>query len=173
MSEIKMVAKEKKSELSPPWWEFYHKLDAMFGSDPEIHMEFNDDDEDKEIKMFVDSQAKADALMQVLPMEKDYGNVKLKLTIVPSDKAGSIAQLYKTIFNGNPVFSDAVEVDQPGYPHFSYVVFKPLIVQFYDDNLMDVNGNVTTLHQDIARDLFESKDGVYFCTESIRPPENK
>ena len=157
----------EKTKLSPPWWEFYNKLDAMFGRDPEIHLEFNE--EDMIIKMFVDNPAKADAIAQVLPIEKDYGNVKLKIEVIPSDKANGVEQLYKTIFNGNPVFSDAVDVNVEGLPHVSYVIFKPLIVQFYNDNLADANGNVTTLHQDIAKDLFEPKQNVYYCTENIRP----
>ena len=154
-------------KMSPPWWEFYHKLEAMFGNDPEIHLDFNEDE--KIIKLFVDNSAKADALTKVLPVEKDYGNVKIKIEVVPSDKTASVEQLYKTIFNGNPVFSTAFDLDVEGMPHASYVVFKPLIVQFYNDNLADANGNITTLHQEIAKDVFEPMNNVYFCTENLRP----
>ena len=152
------------AKLSPPWWEFYNKLVAMFGQDPEIHLEFKDEEV---IKMYVDNQAKADALTQVLPAEKDFGNVKIKIEIIPSDKASGIEQLYKTIFNGNPVFSQTCERDVEGMPHALFVIFKPLVVQFYDDNLTDAYGNFNGLHQEIARDLFVGKDGVYFCTEEI------
>ena len=159
----------ENTKLSPPWWEFYQKMEAMFGQDPEIHINF--DEKEMVLKLFVDSQPKAGALTQVLPSEKEFGNVTLKIEIVPSNKAGDISQLYKTAFNGNPVFSNVIEIDQPGLPHFSYVIFKPLVVQFYDDNLMDAYGNVTTLHQDIARDIFDNEDGVYFCTENMQNKE--
>jgi len=156
-----------ETKLSPPWWEFYNKLNAMFGNDPEIHMDFNE--EQYTIKMFVDNQAKADALAQVLPMEKEYGKITLKIEIIPSDKANGFEQLYKTIFNGNPVFSEAVDIDQEGIPHVSYVIFKPLIAQFFNDNLADAFGNYTALYQDVAKELFVPQNGVYFCTENLRP----
>lgn len=156
----------KTAKLSPPWWEYYHKLYALFGQDPEIHMNFEDDD--KVIKMYVDNPAKAEGLAKIIPSEMDFGNVKVTINVIPSDKAESMEQVYKTIFNGNPVFSDAVEVDEPGLPHMCYIVFKPEIVQFYDDNLCDLNGNMTTLHQDIAGDVLNVENNVYFCTENIR-----
>ena len=157
----------ENTKLSPPWWEFYHKLEAMFDRDPDIHMSFDEDD--MTVKMYVDNQAKADALEQALPSKKEFGNVVLTINIIPSNKVSNYEQLYKTIFSGNPVFSDAVHVEGPGMPNLSYVIFKPLIVQFFNDNMADANGNLTTLYQDIAKDLFVAKDGVYFCTENIRP----
>ena len=99
---------------------------------------------------------------------KDFGNVQLKVEIVPSDKANSVEQLYKTIFNGNPVFVDAVDIDQEGLPHVSYVIFKAAIAQFFDDNLADAYGNYTALYQDVAQELFVAKNNVYFCTENVR-----
>lgn len=153
-------------KMSPPWWEYYRELFAMFGRDADIKMNF--DDELMVIKMWVDNQAKADALAKELPATKDFGNVKLKIEIIPSDKAASTAQLYKTIFNGNPVFSDAVEIDVEGLPHCTYVMFKPEVVQFYNDNLCDAHGNITTLYQDIAKDIFGETTGLYYCTDKIK-----
>ena len=157
--------KTDKVKLSPPWLEYYHKLIAMFGEDPDIHFEYDEDE--YIIKMFVDNQAKADALQKVLPAVKSFGNVKLNINIIPSDKVNGVEQLYKTIFNGNPVFSDAIDIEVEGVPPMSYVMFKPLIVQFYNDNLADPYGNYTGLYQDIAKDLFIEKTGVNYCTEKI------
>ena len=103
----------------------------------------------------------------------EYGNVKLEIQVIPSDKVGSNEQLYKAAFNGNPVFSNAVDITTEGLPHVSYVIFKPLIAQFYNDNLADAYGNYTGLYQDVAKDLFVEKSGVYYCTESLRPKNNE
>ena len=157
---------EKNVKLSPPWYTFYHKINAMFGSDPEITIKF---DEDAMIlKLFVDNQAKADAIAKVLPIEKDFGNVKLNIEVIPSDKVDSVKQLYKTIFSDNPVFSQVIEVADPSMPQASYVVFNPLIVQFYNDNLADAYRNETTLLQEIAKDIFIQQSGIYYCTENIK-----
>lgn len=152
-------------KLSPPWYTYYHKIDAMFGSDPDIQIKFDEDT--MTLKLFVDNQAKADALTKVLQPEIDFGNVKLKIEVVPSDKVDSVEQLYKTVFAGNPVFSDAIETCDLTSPHATYVVFNPMIVQFYNDNLADAFRNETTLHQEIAKDLFVQQPGVYFCTDEL------
>lgn len=152
-------------KLSPPWYTYYHKIDAMFGSDPDIQIKFNEDT--MTLKLFVDNQAKADALTKILQPEIDFGNVKLKIEVVPSDKVDSVEQLYRTVFAGNPVFSDVIETCDPTAPHATYVVFNPMIVQFYNDNLADAFRNETTLHQEIAKDLFVQQPGVYFCTDEL------
>ena len=157
---------EKNVKLSPPWYTFYHKINAMFGSDPEITIKFDEDA--MTLKLFVDNQAKADALASVLPIEKDFGNVKLNIEVIPSDKVNSVKQLYKTIFRDNPVFSQVIEVADPSIPQASYVVFNPLIVQFYNDNLADAYRNETTLLQEIAKDIFIQQSGIYYCTENIK-----
>ena len=156
----------EKTKLSPPWWEYYHKLVCLFSRDPEIKIIFDDADSNI-IKIYVDNQAKADALAKVLPTEKEFGNVILKIEIIPSDNANSVAALYRTIFAGNPILSEVYEVTEPGAPKFTYVVFEPEIVQFYDDNLMDLHGNITTLHQNVAPDVFGETPGVYFCTDLV------
>lgn len=152
-------------KLSPPWYTYYHKIDAMFGSDPDIQIKFNEDT--MTLKLFVDNQAKADALTKVLNQEIDFGNVKLNVEVVPSDKVDSVEQLYKTVFAGNPVFNDVIEECDPSAPKATYVVFNPMIVQFYNDNLGDAFRNETTLHQEIAKDLFVQQPGVYFCTDEL------
>ena len=157
---------EKNVKLSPPWYTFYHKINAMFGSDPEITIKFDEDT--MILKLFVDNQAKADALTKVLPTEKDFGNVKLNIEVIPSDKVNSVKQLYKTIFSDNPVFNQVIEVTDPSMPQASYVVFNPLIVQFYNDNLADAYRNETTLLQEIAKDIFIQQTGIYYCTENIK-----
>jgi hypothetical protein len=50
------------------------------------------------------------------------------------------------------------------------VVFVPKVVQYYTDNLGDINGFRTTLYQELAKELFGESEltrGVYFCTDII------
>lgn len=48
-----------------------------------------------------------------------------------------------------------------------YVVFKNCVVQFFNDNLNDIYGNISTLYQDIAREIFADAEweGVFYCTD--------
>jgi len=118
--------------------------------------------------MYVDNGAKAEALTKVLPEKEKFGNVELTINVIPSNKVNNTEQLFKTVFAGNPIFSDAMQTGADGTPVMTYVIFKPLIVQFFNDNMADANRNLTALYQDIAKDVFLEQSGVYYCTESIR-----
>ena len=48
------------------------------------------------------------------------------------------------------------------------VRFKPRVVQFFDDDISDFNGNWSGLAQDIAREVFGAEmRGVHFCTAAV------
>ena len=54
---------------------------------------------------------------------------------------------------------------------FTYVVFKNCVVQFFNDNLNDPHGVLSTLYQDIAREVFGDcgmAGGVAYCTDVER-----
>ena len=52
----------------------------------------------------------------------------------------------------------------------TYVVFKNCVVQFFNDNLNDCHGLISTLYQDIAAEIFEDANlnGVYYNTDVER-----
>ena len=52
---------------------------------------------------------------------------------------------------------------------FSHNVrFKPRVVQFFDDDISDFNGNWSGLAQDIAREVFgDGLRSVHFCTAAV------
>lgn len=150
--------------LSAPWVTYYRKLDALFGGDPDIRVEYDEDN--VEVKMFVENATKAEAISQLLPTEKTFGGVVLKITVVPANSVGvSRAALIATAFEGNPAYSYGITVDRVSSNPFHYVVFKNEVVQFYNDQLNDVNGNVSTLYQDIAKEVLGESEGIYFCTD--------
>lgn len=154
-----------KVGLSSPWVIFYREVNELFKHDPEVHVVF--DEENLEIKLYVDNGNKASALSVLLPEEKEFGNVKLKITVVPANVFGELdGNLFAVAFNGNPIVSYVKQIRDIWYPVLSYVVFRKRVVQYYTDNLRDINGYTSTLYQEIAKDVFGEKDGVSFCTDT-------
>ena len=152
------------TKLTPPWVEYYNKVNALFGQDPDILVEYDEDE--RIINLKVNGQDKADALMQLLPTEKWFGNIVVKVNVIPANKMPQKIDLFKKAFEGNPIFSYAISVDTGMTSNtFNFVVFKHLICQIWQDNLGDINGNVTTLYEDLAREIFEDVDGILYNTD--------
>lgn len=153
----------KDLKLSPPWNTFVSELKALFGEDPGIKIQFDEDN--YEVKLFVADPEKADALTQLIPAQRIYGNVALTVTVVPANyMEESNADLIEAAFKGNPVLKQVLCLKTP-FGEYDYAVFRKDVVQFYNDNLCDPHGNESTLFEDIARDVFGSGD-VFFCTDS-------
>ncbi len=151
-----------KVGLSAPWVKFYRELDALFTDDPEVHVVFDEDQ--FLVKLYVENVDKAEALMQLLPAEKTFGNVTLKITVVPANNTDvTKLELFQKAFNGNPALSYVRAVQ--GMFDINYVVFQNKVVQFFNDDMSDVHGLCSTLYQEIAKDVFGDSLGVYFCTD--------
>lgn len=151
-------------KLVSPWIDYYRCIQAMFIEDPEVTVKFDEDD--CAIKIYVDNNVdKYEALCALIAPEKQFGNVTVKVRIYPSNKLkASTTDLFNNAFMGNPAVKDIINVNVFGND-MNYVVFKNKVVQYFNDDIGDVNGIRSTLYQDIAKDLFEAK-GVYFCTEA-------
>lgn len=154
-----------KTKLSPPWIEYLTELEVMFGDDPEINIDY--DGENYKIIMRVDNTDKADALTSLLPAEIEFGGVKLQIAVVPANAENKDKlDLIERALRGNPHFSQIIRVTDPMLPQMNYVMFKKQIAQYFNDNLGDPNGNITTLYQNLASKLFGDSLGVFYCTES-------
>lgn len=150
------------TKLSPPWVEYYNKLEAFFGQDPDITLEY--DDEDHVISIYVEDDVKADALAELLPMEKKFGNESLIIEIIPANKEKSYIDFLQDALRGNPAFSQIIHVSD--IFDMYYVLFKNEVVQYYDDALNDPHGNAYTLYQNLAKEIFEDIPiGINFTTE--------
>lgn len=159
----------EKLKLSAPWVTLHREVVALFGDDPDIEIEYlAGDGEDPTIKLYVNGQDKADAIERILPESYDFGGVVVNMVIVPANRLESKDALYRRAFEGNPAFSYAVTADGIFTNPITYVVFKNKVVQFWNDDLSDVNGNETTLYESIAADVL-ADDGVCYCTDT---PEN-
>jgi hypothetical protein len=151
-------------KMAPPWIQFVSELNALFGQDPAIEVVYDDDN--KQVKLLVDGQAKADALTQLLPTEKEFGNVTLNIAVIPANKLKSTPDLYKAAFEGNPAYVGTFVAEGIFNNPIGYVIFKKEVVQFFNDNLADAHGNMNTLYQNVADDVFTDHQGIFFCTDT-------
>ena len=155
---------KEKLKLSSPWEIFYKEVEAMFKKDKSIRTEF--DNENMVIKLFVEGTDKADALDALLPNEKAFGNITVKIEVIPANNDNPTdVELFTRAFKDNPILEYVSNGNKEITSGNTYVVFKKDVVQYYNDSLNDINGICSTLYQDVAKDVFEKKSGVYFCTE--------
>lgn len=156
-----------KLNLSSPWVIYYKEVNVFFEKDPDVKVLYDDDK--NEIKLYVSDSDKAKALSELFPVEKAFGEVKLKITIIPANGAsfGFRASNFPTIqaaFKNNPIVDKIETVSGLFGYDLHYVLFKKEVVQYFTDNLGDYNGYRSTLYENIARDIFGDTVGVFFCT---------
>jgi len=159
-------------KLSPPWITYVNKLQALFDGDPQIAFNISGTDcGNMTVTLACNNGEKNTALQRLLPTEKQFGNITLHIVI-----DGPIANivflnqkaLFDTAFFGNPAYAYSVTPgDDIWFFNMTYVVFKNCVVQFFNDNLNDCHGLISTLYQDIAAELFEGADlrSVYYNTD--------
>ena len=158
-------------QLSAPWTIFYRQIQAMFKKDDQVHVIY--DEATPEIKVYVEDSVKADALMQLLIPEKTFGNVTVKVSVIPANGITGprrntnleIDDLFMEAFNGNPALSFVQMLPCVFSNNMYYVVFQNTVVQFYTDDLGDYYGQCSTLYQEIAKEIFIDREGVFYCTD--------
>lgn len=163
---------EMKLDLSSPWVIYSRKVQALFSKDSEIYVS-DVVKKNGTYKMTIETcnMDKYNALMQVFPKVKYFGTVALQIDIcVPNEDEFKVDlfNLMMDLFDGND-FVDEIKVSlDPFGNQQTYVMFKPEVVQFFNDNIRDYNGLSTTLCEDLARDILE-KDAseVNFCTTKV------
>lgn len=154
-------------KLATPWSTYFSEVEALFAKDPQVGVEYVDNP--LAVNIYVTDHEKAYALTKILPTEKKFGNVTMKVTVVPTNFNNEYTEsLFRKAFKGNPAFKDVVTVSGDFTFNATYVVFAGDVVQFYNDELNDLNGMKTMLYQDVARDVFEDNGlAVFYCTEKL------
>ena len=158
-----------KVNLSPPWVEYYKEVSEFFRDDQEIGVLY--DESKNELRIYVDNPDRAVALAELFPLEKNFGNVKLYISIIPSNKKVNNNKL-KAAYPSTvaaalancPAVDSIKEVKTFFDMDLTYVLFKNKVVQYFIDNIGDYNGMRSILYEDIARNILEDVDGVFFCT---------
>ena len=154
----------KNVKLAAPWVTYFRKIEALFGADPDVDVRL--DEEKKVITLYVSGEDKADAIAQLLPFQKEFGNVTVQINVVPANREEyQTIDLINLAFKGNPNLSYIETVDGIFSNKINYVVFKNEVVQYFNDNLNDIHGLTSTLYQDIAKDIFGTNKDVCFCTD--------
>ena len=164
----------KYLRLEAPWYTYQKKVKALFERDPAINVGEIIEPEKGEADFVFDIEVldhdKFQALDRVLPKCVQFGNVILAINLYDEENGTADAtELYKTIFKGNPIVKDVILAqDYTGTQH-GFVLFQPEVIQFYDDDLNDYNGNWSGLAQDIAREVFcdATAHGILFCTAPV------
>jgi len=166
-------------KLISPWRNYYHEIQAFFKEDPYVTVVFDEDN--MEIKLFVQVSDKAEALTQILNPEKTFGETAVKVTVIPPNtstrdvklmmksmiEAEEFERVIGTALDCNKLFYDVRMIK--GLLGFNaiYVLFNKNVVQYYNDNIGDLNGVKSILSEDIARDIFVSHPGVFYCTNVV------
>jgi hypothetical protein len=149
--------------LASPWIIFYRQIETLFKKDPAVKVIF--DQVDNVVKIYVEGSTKAEAIEQLLPSEKEFGNVTVKVQVIPAnlDSTNKIS-LFEKAFDGNPILTNIISGELFGKP-ISYVLFKKEVVQFYNDDLGDAHGVCSTLYQDLIKEVIGQDEGIFYCTE--------
>ena len=174
-------------KVSAPWFEYGRKLKTLFQGEPDIIVDmpyrYCEDDINKGlmtngyvIDILVRNHNKFLAMDKSLPKEKFFGNVRVRINIYDTEnselKDTSPSELIKVLFKDNPNVDDILELsDFSGTTH-TFVIFKPEVKQFYNDDISSPNGLWSGLEQDIAKEIFSETNlsFVHFCTSATRNP---
>lgn len=95
----------KEVKLAPSWITYYRQVEALFGADPDIKVAFDEDE--LHIKLYVENEIKATALDEILPVQKDFGNVSVFIEVIPANTEPKKVDIIRRAFEGNPAFSCA------------------------------------------------------------------
>lgn len=153
----------EKVNMSAPWLTYFREIEALFKQDPEITIKFSGDP--PRMVIYVENAIKADAISKLLPSEKNFGKVVATIKVIPANEKETKAVLIQRALDGNPIFNRMVSAEGIFNNPIHFCVFKKEVAQFWDDNLGDINGNISVLYEDIAEDIFEDTEGVLFCTD--------
>lgn len=173
------MTKNVNTKISPPWYTYQKKLKALFENDSNIVVGDISEDIDNNpiLEIYVNDYEKFIALDRVMPRRVVFGSVSLRIFVQSpkhDDTIDDYEELYKTLFNGNRIVKDVKVVTDFAKSKHCFIRFQPEVVQFFNDDISDFNGNWSGLAQDIAREVFEDcPAGVHFCTADIRENDVK
>lgn len=169
---VTTIDADMSTRLTPPWYIYQKQVKALFEHDPQIivgEVYQQENGKDYAFDIEVRSHEKFLALDRLLIRFKLFGNVALSINLFDEENANRDAAIdvCRALFDGNPIVESVEDIVDLAGAHHGFVVFEPKVIQYYADDLRDINGNETTLAQDIAREMFKDLDGVNFCTGQV------
>jgi len=152
-------------KINPPWRECHLMVTSIFGKDSDVFIrELYAAEGGHGFIMQIPNEEKAVAIRTLLPRVINFGNSSLTIIIIgrhetaseikPLDTVADPEKLIKDAFTGNKRLSRVLSRDMGGFVNVA-CVFKPEVVQFYNDDLSDIFGNYNALAQDIMKCLLD------------------
>ena len=152
---------------SAPWVRYVALLKMVFESDPDVRIVYRDETP-YIVDINVTGEEKFEAATKLIGETKTFGNVVLTIRYHlsnPVKEEKSKKELFKALLEGNPILTDIVTVDLPNTSNnITYFIFKDEVVQYWDDALSNPHGVLSTLWEEIMKELFEDTEEVIFTT---------
>lgn len=155
--------------IEAPWENYFKKVYNLFVGDSEITIDNTlTDNGDGSFEFTISSKNgdKLNAIETLLGRGCSFGGVKVLIKYgYENQKEKNWADIYRTAFEGNPLFQEVVECGMPMFGTNTYAIFKKDIITFYDDNLSDYHGNSHYIVADLVNDVV-ANPGVFVCTSN-------
>ena len=151
-------------KISPPWITYLHQMETLFAGDEDISVEY--EEEENKIVLRVKGTDKANALSELIPQEKAFGNVTVKTVVIPANTAPNRADLIEMALKGNSNFVGMTRIKGVVAGDMNFAVFAKKVAQFWNDNMGDLHGNESCLYADLAREIFGGDGSVLYCTDN-------
>lgn len=161
------TAYSAKPKLIAPWYLLQAQMRAALGADPCVEVEqLTGDGLNMEIKVTVCNDSKAEALAAFIAKRYEFGEqlavmvnvyapeLVLKETSLP-DSMEEIAKLLRAALTGNNYFikvgiGGRNPMNQPAV----YAAFKPMVIQYFSDDISDWYQNTNEVASKLFSDLF-------------------
>lgn len=158
---------QKQVGLSSPWETIHKQIIALLGPDTEVHVGsiYEGNGNTYVFDICSKNGKKIAALEKVLKSHFDLGNVTLAINFIHErDDEEVTAQDYKDAFEGNSNFVDTVVTSKGLFQDLTYVIFAKEILQFFNDDLSDLYGNMSIIVADAAKQVCNVGENMYFST---------
>lgn len=154
------VEQKKSTTLSPPWYVYANKVEAIFTLDKTTEVSFSE--KDMKLTLKVKGTNKANAIEKLLCSKKEFGNVTVDIEVIKIPENDSLTDdktLVEQAFYQNPAFVEIVKTTDPDY---TYAGFAYSIAQVYADDISNPYGDLMITWADLADEILVNKD-VHFC----------
>ncbi|TCP68313.1 hypothetical protein [Baia soyae] len=156
-------------ELSPPWVTYFNEIKYSVGADPDVTVgPLLPIGDVYLIIVTVSENEKAKAIATLLNPTQTFGNVEVLVVVINEGElitplpcplnAFLIASLVQTALTGNEFFQKVVVQPQlPNQPNAVYPVFKPEVIQFFNDDISNLCNTFTGVAASVFQDVLRNE----------------
>lgn len=157
--------------MNPPWATLWSQINAAFAGDALVSVNPPDDSANPfVIVLTVNDYTKAVAIASLLKARHDFGNVSVVVKVcnrqgsqiggVSPNSADELSLIVRVAFNGNLLLTDVVVRDLMGRQRVFPVIAKT-VIQFYNDDLSELNGNYNAVAAAVLSEICEVEPGGF------------